>query len=192
MDGDSNTDHRSRAFCSSPNSHVFSYQEGSHRPILPRFKKNPHKITNRVFVFSHSIGSRYSFRVVNAMAQERLQCVLSQSHSLYLTLRTASLCPGAHLSAAALPEQRMETPDLRASASTGGCSVCTLNVWSTLTKLLLLYEGCASEWQHWDRETERAGGWGFRYVITETMHSQASGQDFQNESTHWFLYQAHQ
>ena len=52
--------------------------------------------------------------------QELLQCVLSQSHSLYLTLRTVSLCPGAHLSAAALPEQKMENLDQRASVSAGG------------------------------------------------------------------------
>lgn len=34
MDGDSETEHRSGAFCSSPNSHAFSSDEGSHRPIV--------------------------------------------------------------------------------------------------------------------------------------------------------------
>lgn len=38
-----------------------------------------------------------------------LHCAFSQSQSLYLTLPKPNLCPEAHLSAAALPEQRMET-----------------------------------------------------------------------------------
>lgn len=45
MDGDSETEHRSGAFCSSPNSHAFSSDKGSHRPIV--VPKNSSEKTNK-------------------------------------------------------------------------------------------------------------------------------------------------
>lgn len=104
MDGDSKTEHRSGALCSSPNSHAFSSDEGSHRPImvLKKIKKilgNKKKQKPSVSLCWIPVNSW----VVNAM----LHCAFSQSHSLYLTLPTPNRCPGAHLSA--LPEQRVET-----------------------------------------------------------------------------------
>lgn len=49
MDGDSKTEHRSGALCSSPNSHAFSSDEGSHRPImvLKKIKKKSLEIKKK-------------------------------------------------------------------------------------------------------------------------------------------------
>lgn len=66
------------------------------------------KITKRFFIL-HSVRSRCSPLSCKRDATGALHCALPQSHSLYVTLPTPNLCPGAHLSAAALPEQRMKT-----------------------------------------------------------------------------------
>lgn len=90
MDGDSDTERRSRALCSSHHWHAFSGEGGSQRPVNWVFYKL-NKIFFFVFFFAGSDGFWYS-----AVLVQKQRC--SQSHSLYVTLPTPNLGPRAHLS----------------------------------------------------------------------------------------------
>ena len=84
-DGDSHTERRSRAFCSSPGSHAFSFDAGlSLRPIPARTQSSGR--TERSLSFSccslalHSIGSPLSASCVRR--RRCTHCALPHSHSL--------------------------------------------------------------------------------------------------------------
>lgn len=108
-----------------------------------------------------------------------LHCVLSQSHSLYLTLPTQSLSPGAHLRAAAPQEKRAEAPDYDAlSARRGIREVRADQLRAAVAPLRGMCVGMATLGQ---RHTEGAGS--ARRRQGRRLNRPASGRHFQSKST---------
>lgn len=102
MDGDSETEHRSGAFCSSHNSHAFSSDEGSHRPIVVS-KKSSEKTNKQTKTKTNRALLNVGFSPVRAMLTLRPFSVsfsLSDfTHTELLWSRGASLsCWSPHTS----------------------------------------------------------------------------------------------
>lgn len=99
MDGDSDTERRSRALCSSHHRHAFSADEGLSAPRLTEivlfcFSKKKKKLEENVFLLLFS--GRFCYSAV-LVPQQRC------SRALYVTLPTPKLGPGAHLPPASRP-----------------------------------------------------------------------------------------
>lgn len=163
MDGDSTTEHRSRAFCSPPHSHVFSCDEGSRRPIQPKSSKEQ-EVAERVCMFAFTQLPRSSRSVVvDAVLTGPLRCALfSVSFSFSDFTDTEPRSRGASLCCCPPREKRVEARSVKRSPP------AEESVKSALTnsvRLLLLCERCASEWQHRGTDTHtdtHRGGLGAR------------------------------
>lgn len=184
MDGDSTTEHRSRAFCSPPHSHVFSCDEGSRRPIQPKSSKEQ-EVAERVCMFAFTQLPRSSPECscgCGAYRTATLRPFLSLILFLWLYRHGASVQGRISV---LLPPAGEEggSPECEAlSARRGICEVRSDQLRAAVAPLREMCVGMATQGhRHTHRHTQRGAG-SSRWRQGRLREPSASGRHFQNKS----------
>lgn len=181
MDGDSTTEHRSRAFCSPPHSHVFSCDEDSRRPIQPKSSKE-REVDERVCLHSPSSPDPPRSVVVDAVLTGPLRCALfSVSFSFSDFTDTEPRSRGASLCCFPPREKRVEARSVKRSPPAEE-SVKSDQLRAAVAPLREMCVGMATQGhRHTHRHTQRGAG-SSRRRQGRLREPSASGRNFQNKS----------